>query len=106
MSLAKDRDFNAPLLRATIIDPDIHPNDFPKGVRFDKFKKKMKISIQQRDKKFKELMLMNEINKANLDELDRDILYMSLEKNSLAKIAEQYPQISYEALKHAKEKFN
>lgn len=103
ISHSQEQNENAKM-RVTILDDKIKESHFPKGIKFDKRKRKMSFSPASRDLKFEKLKLTAYASK--MDELGKDLLYMDLKNNSAEEIVKTYPTIPAQVLKDAKKNFN
>lgn len=98
---------NSASMRVMIIDKNIKKSNFPSHVKFDERKpKKMSFSREDRERKLEKLKLSSHVTRLNMDELDRDLLYMDLKNNSIDEILSAYPGIPAETLQYAKIHFS
>lgn len=61
------------------------------------------ISQADRNRIFKEARLLPKIQETKMDELDQDLLYLSLKNRELSEVANSFPQFTEESLKAAKD---
>ncbi|MBC7752943.1 MAG: hypothetical protein H7Z71_01815 [Moraxellaceae bacterium] len=92
-------------MRVMIMDQNLREDQFPSYVKFDSTKPKLGFSRERRDSQFEKIKLSLYVDQLEMDELDRDLLYLALKNYQFERLVNKYPRIPAEVLQFAKNNF-